>query len=355
MNKPEILAPAGTFEKLKLAFQYGADACYMGLKTMGMRMKIDDEGGDVLEEALKLKNKLGKKIYLTMNVHAHEYKLNFLDKEIERLTELHAKGLDPDGILASDVGVISILQQKTPWLEIHVSTQANTLNSAAIEYWAKQGITRVVLGREVSLRELKQIRKQLKKDGIDVEIEGFVHGAMCMAYSGRCLLSSFMASRCANEGMCAHSCRWKYKLHMEEEERPGQYIPIEEDENGTYIMSSKDMSMIEHLKDLIDAGLDSLKIEGRHKTEYYVAIASRAYREALDLTMEGKPPTPEILDLIESINTRGYFTGFWYGKPGAEGQNYEDRGNYNDNYCFAGIIRKVDGNKVTIEIRNRLD
>lgn len=355
MNKPEILAPAGTFEKLKLAFRYGADACYMGLKTMGMRMKIDDEGGDVLEEALKLKNKLGKKIYLTMNVHAHEYKLNFLDKELAKLKDLHKKGLDPDGILASDVGVIAILREKAPWLDVHISTQANTLNSAAIEYWAKQGITRVVLGREVSLRELQQIRKKLKEDGIDIEIEGFVHGAMCMAYSGRCLLSSFMAARCANEGMCAHSCRWKYKLHMEEEERPGQYIPIEEDENGTYIMSSKDMSMIENLKELVDAGLDSLKIEGRHKTEYYVAIVCRAYKEALDLAMEGKPVTPEILDLIESINTRGYFTGFWHGKPSAEGQNYKDRGNYNDNYCFGGIIRSVNGKESTMELRNRID
>ncbi len=375
MIKPELLAPAGDMEKLMTAFRYGADACYMGVKSMSMRVKIDDKEGDALEEALKLKNKLGKKIYLTMNIHAHENKLAFLDKELERLTELHKKGLDPDGILVSDAGVLSLIHEKCPWLPIHVSTQANTLNSAAIEFWVKQGAERVVLGREVSLRELQQIRNKLSKKGIDVEIEGFVHGAMCMAYSGRCLLSSFMASRCANEGMCAHSCRWNYKVYqtktrnsklktqnaeqyyLEEALRPGEYIPIEENQDGTSLMSSKDMCMIEHLKELVDAGLDSLKMEGRHKTVYYHAIATKAYRQALDLAMEGKPPTQEIMDLIESINTRGYFTGFWSGKPGAEGQRYKNRsaGDYNDNYCFAGIIRKVDRKTVTMEVRNRLN
>jgi putative protease len=378
MKKPEILAPAGDMEKLKTAFQYGADACYMGMPALSMRVRENEMTADDLETALRLKNELEKKVYLTMNIHAHENKLTFLGKELERLAELHKKGLDPDGILASDVGVIAVIKEKAPWLPIHISTQANTLNSSAIEFWAKQGVERVVLGREVSLRELKKIRETLDKKGVKMEIEGFVHGAMCMAYSGRCLLSNFMASRDANEGMCAHSCRWKYKLHnkhsdkspidfqstkstgspleyyLEEEKRPDQYIPIEEDKNGTYIMSSKDMCMIEHLKELTDAGLDSLKIEGRHKTLYYTATVSRAYREALDLAMEGKPPTPEILELIESINTRGYFTGFWYGKPGAEGQNYEDRSNYNNNFCFAGIIRKIDGKEVTMETRNQL-
>jgi putative protease len=354
-KKPEILAPAGDLEKLKTAFQYGADACYMGMPSLSMRVRENEMNKDDLEESLRLKNKLGKKIYLTMNIHAHESRLNFLEKEIERLSDLHKKKLDPDGILVSDVGILSVLKEKCPWIPIHISTQANILNSSAIEFWAKQGATRIVLGREVSLRELQKIRKVLKEKKVKIELESFVHGAMCIAYSGRCLLSSFMASRCANEGICAHSCRWKYKLHLEEEKRPGQFMPIEEDENGSYIMSSKDMCMIEHLKDLIDTGLDSYKIEGRHKTVYYTAIASRAYRQAMDLAMEGKPPTPEILDLIESINTRGYFTGFWYNKPGAEGQNYEDRGSYNDNYCFAGIIRKVDGNKVTMETRNRLE
>jgi len=357
MIKSEILAPAGDMAKMKIAFRYGADACYMGIKSMSMRVKIDDRGGDALEEALKLKNKLGKKIYLTMNVHAHEYKLSFLDKELERLAKLHKKGLDPDGILVSDIGVFSTIREKCPWLPIHISTQANTLNSAAIEFWAKQGVERVVLGREVSLRELQQIRKTLKKKGIQIELEGFVHGAMCMAYSGRCLLSSFMASRCANEGMCAHSCRWNYKVYLEEDLRPGELIPIEEDEHGTSIMSSRDMCMMEHLKELVDAGLDSLKIEGRHKTVYYHAIASRIYRQALDLAMKGKPPTPELMELVESINTRGYFTGFWYGKPGAEGQKYQDNreGDYNEKFCFAGIIRKVDGKTVTMEVRNRLN
>lgn len=357
MNKPEILAPAGDFEKLKTAFLYGADACYMGMPSISMRVKENKMTNTDLEEILKLKNKLGKKIYLTMNIHAHENKLSFVDDEIKRLTSLHEKNLDPDGIIVSDAGIFSIVKEACPWLSFHISTQANILNSAAINFWVKQGVDRIILGREVSLTELKEIRKTLKNKNIKVELEGFVHGAMCMAYSGRCLLSSFMTTtqRDANAGMCAHTCRWKYKVHLEEEKRPGEYIPITEDENGSYIMSSKDMSMIEHLKELADTGLDSMKLEGRHKTIYYVALATRAYRQALDLAIEGKPPTNEIIELIESIDTRGYFTGFWYGKPTADGQNYKNRRNYNDKFCFAGVITKTDEDTITMEVRNKLN
>ncbi len=318
-------------------------------------MKINDESGDVLEAALRLKNKLGKKIYLTMNIHAHETRLNFLDKELARLTELHEQGLDPDGILVSDAGLFQLIQKKCPWLELHVSTQANVLNSSAIAFWKKLGATRVVMGREVSARELEKIKANLKEQNIDVEIECFVHGAMCMAYSGRCLLSNFMAVRDANEGMCAHTCRWKYKMYLEEEERPGEFIPVEEDQDGTTMMSSKDMCMIEHLRDILPLELDSWKVEGRHKSIYYAAIVSKAYRQAIDLAMEEKPPTEELLELIESVNTRGYFTGFWYGKPGSEAQKYSDRqGDYNENFCFAGVIRNVTGDTMTVEVRNTL-
>ena len=367
----ELLAPAGNLEKLKTAFLYGADACYMGVRSMSMRVRENEIGSEALEEALRLKDELGKKLYLTMNIHAHESRLNFLAKEIDYLKQLHKKKLNPDGILVSDIGILAMLQKECPWLPIHISTQANTLNSEAIEFWAKQkGVTRVVLGREVSLRELQKIRTQLKKKKIDVELESFGHGAMCMAYSGRCLLSSFMSYRSANEGMCAHSCRWKYKVHevgpkaikhpdgkeyyLEEDLRPGEFIPIEENQDGTYIMSAKDMCMIEHLKDLIDVGLDSLKIEGRNKTVYYIALVTRAYRQALDLAAKNKPLTPEILELIDSIDTRGYHTGFWYGKPGAKGQKYEDRSDYNDNFCFAGVIRNVKNKTITMEVRNTL-
>jgi putative protease len=354
MIKPELLAPAGDIEKLKTAYRYGADACYMGVKALSMRVKIDDEGGDALEEALRIKKELGKKLYVTMNIHAHESRMNFLEKELKRLSELHKKGLDPDGILVSDAGMFATIQDKCPWIPLHVSTQANVLNSSAIEFWAKQGATRVVLGREVSLRELQKIRENLKKDKVDVEIEGFVHGAMCMAYSGRCLLSNFMSNRDANEGMCSHSCRWNYKVYLEEELRPGEFIPIEEDQEGTSLMSSKDMCMIEHLKELTDAGLDSMKIEGRHKTIYYLAIVTRAYREALDLAIEGKPVTPEIMDLINTVDTRGYFTGFWFGKPGAEGQKYGKKRNYNDDFAFAGVVRKIEDKQMFIEVKNTL-
>lgn len=355
MKKPEILAPAGDLEKLKTAYMYGADACYMGMKSVSMRVKGSTLDIDEIEEALKVSREQNKKLYLTMNIHAHENKMNFLEKEIERLKELRQKDLIPDGLLVSDPGIMMTVKEQCPWIDLHVSTQANTLNAASCEFWVKFGVTRIVFGREVSLREVKQIRKKLDEKGIDVELEAFVHGAMCMAYSGRCLLSNFMSNRDANEGMCAHSCRWNYKMYLEEDKRPGEFIPVYEDEEGTSIMSAKDMCMAEHMDDVIESGIDSAKIEGRHKTIFYAAIASRIYRQSVDLAAEGKKPTPELLDLIETINTRGYFTGFWYGKPGAEGQKYTgDRGDYNSKYCFAGVIRKVDGNVVKMEVKNTL-
>jgi putative protease len=359
MLRPEILAPAGDLEKLKTAFAYGADACYMGVKVMSMRVKENDMDRDDLEEALILKNKLGKKLYLTMNIYAHENKMNFLQREVEVMQELHKKGLDPDGVLIVDPGMLMTMKEKCPWIPLHLSTQANTLNAESVKFWASLGVERVVLARELTLREVKQIREKLDEEGIKVELESFVHGAMCMAYSGRCLLSNFMSNRDANEGMCSHVCRWDYKVKkteyvVEEGERPGEYFPIVEDENGTSLMSSKDMCMVEHLQELLTAGIESWKIEGRHKTIYYLAIVTRAYKEALELALQGKPVTPEIIDLIESINTRGYFTGFWYGKPGQEGQKYESRGQYNDNYCFAGVITKVEGETVEMEVRNTL-
>jgi putative protease len=356
MNKrPELLAPAGDLEKLETAFQYGADACYMGVPIMSMRARENKTASTDIEKALKISKKLGKKLYLTINIHMHENMLGFLKKELDFLKSLHKKKLDPDGILISDAGVFFAVKQACPWVNLHISTQANTLNSEAIEFWAAQGATRVVLGREVSLRELKEIRRNLKKRKINIEIEGFVHGSMCMAYSGRCLLSSFLAGRDANQGICAHCCRWKYKVYLEEEQRPGVYIPLEEDNSGAYLMSSKDMCMVEHLSDLMSAGLDSFKIEGRNKTTYYLALVTRAYRMALDLAQKGKPVTPSILDLVESINNRGYFTGFWYGKPGHEGQIYKDRPISNAKYCFAGLIKSFDGKKAVMEVRNRLD
>ncbi len=389
MKLPEVLAPAGDLEKLKTAYMYGADACYMGMKSVSMRVKGSTSDIDEIEEALRITREQGKKLYLTMNIHAHENKLNFLDKEIERLKMLKEKDLVPDGLLISDPGILMTVKEECPWVDIHMSTQANTLNSAACEFWAKLGVTRIVFGREVSLREVKLIRERLDERKIDVELEAFVHGAMCMAYSGRCLLSNFATSRDANEGMCAHNCRWNYKMfdkkeaavgskkeccktkvatstdndepdsglkvYLEEGKRQGEFIPVYEDEEGTSIMSAKDMCMAEHMDDVIDSGIDSSKIEGRHKTIFYAAITSRIYRQVTDLAAEGKKPTPELLDLVESINTRGYFTGFWYGKPGAEGQKYSgDRGDYSKKYCFAGVIREVNGQEVKMEVKNTL-
>jgi putative protease len=396
MKLPEVLAPAGDLEKLKTAYMYGADACYMGMKSVSMRVKGSTLDIDEIEEALRISRSLGKKLYLTMNIHAHENKMNFLEKEIERLKELKEKDLVPDGLLISDPGMMMEVQKACPWIDIHLSTQANTLNAASCEFWAKLGVTRVVFGREISLREVKQIRETLDKKGVKIELEAFVHGAMCMAYSGRCLLSNFMSNRDANEGMCSHSCRWNYKVYdkkgnangvnetdetqtqccktktavatdndeeegrlkvyLEEGKRKGEFIPVYEDEEGTSIMSAKDMCMAQHMEDIIDSGIDSAKIEGRHKTVFYAAIASRIYRQAADLAAEGKPLTDELKDLIETINTRGYFTGFWFGKPGAEGQKYGDgnKGDYAKNYCFAGVLRKAEGKTVYMEVKNTL-
>lgn len=356
MNKrPELLAPAGDLEKLETAFKYGADACYMGIKSMSMRARENKTASEDLEKALRMAKKLGKKLYLTINIHAHENMFELLKKDLAFLKSLHKKKLDPDGILISDAGIFSAIKKACPWVKLHISTQANTLNSEAIKFWAEQGATRVVLGREVSLRELKAIRASLKKDKINIELEGFVHGSMCMAYSGRCLLSSFLASRDANQGVCAHCCRWKYKVYLEEDERKGQFIPLEQDDHGSYLMSSKDMCMADHIKDLIDAGLDSFKIEGRNKTVYYLALVTRAYRNALDSAQKGKQLSSSSKELLESINNRGYFTGFWYGKPGHEGQMYLEKTARDTKSCFAGIIKKVDGKKVVMEVRNRLD
>ncbi len=354
-KRPELLAPAGDLEKLETAFQYGADACYMGVPVLSMRARENKTASKDLEKALRIAKKLGKKLYLTINIHAHENMFILLKKELDFLKSLHKKKLDPDGILVSDAGVFSALKKACPWIKLHISTQANTLNSEAIKFWAKQGASRVVLGREVSLRELTAIRRNLKKDKINIELEGFVHGSMCMAYSGRCLLSSFLASRDANQGVCAHCCRWKYRVYLEESERKGEFIPLEQDDHGSYLMSSKDMCMADHMKDLIDAGLDSFKIEGRNKTVYYLALVTRAYREALDLAQKGKPLSASAKELLESINNRGYFTGFWYGKPGAEGQMYKEKTARDAKFCFAGIIERINGKKAVMEVRNRLN
>lgn len=272
MNKLELLAPAGNLEKLKIAVIYGADAVYLGGENFGLRAGAKNFTLKQLAEGIKFAHDRGKKVYLTLNIIPHNEDLVGLPEYIAKL-----KGLDLDAIIISDPGVLKIVKNIIPEMEVHLSTQANTTNYVAVNFWYEQGVGRIILARELSLEEIKEI---IKKSPPDMKIETFVHGAMCISYSGRCLLSNYMVGRDANKGDCAQSCRWRY--YLMEETRPGEYFPVDEDEKGAYFFNSKDLCMIEHLPSLIEAGISVFKIEGRMKSSYYVATVVKAYRQLID-------------------------------------------------------------------------
>lgn len=306
-KKPELLAPAGNLQKLKIAFKYGADAVYFGGKDFSLRAAAQNFSFEDMKEGAELAHSLGKKMYCTVNIMPRSEEIDRLPEFFKKLEEANI-----DAVLVSDLGVFSVVKKHTS-LPIHISTQANTVNYAAVNMWGEMGAERVVLGRECSLEEIKTIRNNIPED---LELEVFVHGAMCMSYSGRCLLSSYMTGRDSNRGTCAQSCRWKYSLV--EEKRQGQYFPIEEDSRGTYIMNSKDLCMIDYMPELLNAGISSLKIEGRNKSEYYVAIVVNAYRKAIDLYYEDpenyKLPK-EVRDELYKVSHREYNTGFFFSEP----------------------------------------
>ncbi|MGL6184439.1 MAG: peptidase U32 family protein [Clostridium chrysemydis] len=306
-KKPELLAPAGNLQKLKIAFKYGADAVYFGGKDFSLRAAAQNFSFEDMKEGAELAHSLGKKMYCTVNIMPRSEEIDRLPEFFKKLEEANI-----DAVLVSDLGVFSVVKKHTN-LPIHISTQANTVNYAAVNMWGEMGAERVVLGRECSLEEIKTIRNNIPED---LELEVFVHGAMCMSYSGRCLLSSYMTGRDSNRGTCAQSCRWKYSLV--EEKRQGQYFPIEEDSRGTYIMNSKDLCMIDYMPELLNAGISSLKIEGRNKSEYYVAIVVNAYRKAIDLYYEApenyKLPK-EVRDELYKVSHREYNTGFFFSEP----------------------------------------
>lgn len=306
-KKPELLAPAGNLQKLKIAFKYGADAIYFGGKDFSLRAAAQNFSFEDMKEGAELAHSLGKKMYCTVNIMPRSEEIDRLPEFFKKLEEANI-----DAVLVSDLGVFSVVKKHTS-LPIHISTQANTVNYAAVNMWGEMGAERVVLGRECSLEEIKTIRNNIPED---LELEVFVHGAMCMSYSGRCLLSSYMTGRDSNRGTCAQSCRWKYSLV--EEKRQGQYFPIEEDSRGTYIMNSKDLCMIDYMPELLNAGISSLKIEGRNKSEYYVAIVVNAYRKAIDLYYEDpenyKLPK-EVRDELYKVSHREYNTGFFFSEP----------------------------------------
>ncbi len=332
-KKPELLSPAGNLEKLKYAVDYGADAVYCALDRFGMRASAGNLSPDELKEGLDYAHERNAKVYVTLNTMPRDTELGELREYAKIL-----KSITPDAFIISDPGVMDIVKNVIPDAEIHLSTQASTVNSAAINFWYKQGVKRVVLARELSLEEIKLIRKNIPADA---EIECFVHGAMCVSYSGRCLLSNYLASRDANGGACAQPCRWKY--HLREEKR-SENLYAEEDEKGTYVFSSRDMRMVEHINDLVDAGIDSFKIEGRMKSAYYTAAITNAYRIAIDDYFSGRDFDVRCLQETENVSHREYGTGYFYSSPETDA-NVVDANEYISDRPFLATVTEFDSEK----------
>ena len=348
-KKIELLAPCGDLEKLKIAVEYGADAVYFGGEMFGLRAAAGNLTVEEIREGVAYAHERGKRAYMTLNIFAHNEDIQGLSEYLPRLSPIPI-----DGFIVSDPGVIQLIRQFMPQAEIHLSTQANTTNYASASFWHQQGVKRIVLARELSLEEIRLLRE---KTPPALELEAVVHGAMCISYSGRCLLSNFMTHRDANRGACSHPCRWQY--HLVEQQRPGEYIPVEEDERGTYFFNSKDLCMIEHIPELAAAGVDSFKIEGRMKSIFYVAVTVGAYRKALDLYE--KDPShyefdPAFLEELKKASHRDFSTGFYFGGPGEEGQNYE-RGSYIKDYVFLGLVKSYDPSTgmALVEQRNKME
>ena len=347
MRLPELLIPASSLEVLKVAVTFGADAVYVGGEAFGLRAKAKNFSMEDMAEGIQFAHEHGVKVYVTANILAHN---RDLDAAREYFKELKAIG--PDALIISDPGMFMIAREVCPEIDIHISTQANNVNYMTFLFWQEQGAARVVTGRELSLEEIRQIRDHIPDS---LEIETFVHGAMCISYSGRCLLSNFFTGRDANQGACTHPCRWKYSVV--EETRPGEYMPVYENERGTYIFNSKDLCMIDHLPDLVEAGVDSLKIEGRMKTALYVATVARTYRKALDDLAQGREVyeknLPWYKQQITGCTYRRFTTGFFYGKPDDTAQIY-DSNTYEKDYVYLGITGKADENGVfDLEQKNK--
>lgn len=348
MRKPELLAPAGDLEKLKIAVLYGADAVYFGGETFSLRAGAGNFTYDEMKEGIEFAHAHGAKCHLTVNIFAHNEDIELFIEYLKKV-----KDLGIDAFIASDPGVIDMIQEFIPDAEIHLSTQANMTNYRTANFWYKRGLRRLVTARELTLDEIKELKANIPSD---MELETFIHGAMCISYSGRCLLSNFMIERDANRGACAHPCRWKYTLM--EEQRPGEYFPIEEDDRGTYILNSKDLCLIEHLPELIEAGISSFKIEGRMKSVFYVATIVSAYRKAIDAYFEN----PEEYEFKEEwmtelckVSHREFTTGFYFHKPTNNDQNYRTSA-YTRDYSFVGMIKDYDPETgyAIVEQRNKM-
>lgn len=348
MDKIELLAPAGDLEKLKIAVDYGADAVYFGGEMFGLRSGAKNFNEGEIKEGVEYAHARGKKVYMTVNIFAHNEDISELENYLQII-----KNIPIDAFIVSDPGILMMIRASIPEAEIHLSTQANMTNYKTAEFWRKQGVKRIVLARELTFKEIRELREKLPED---LELESFIQGAMCISYSGRCLLSNFMIERDANRGECAHPCRWKY--HLVEEQRPGEYFPVEEDERGTYILNSRDLCMIEHIPDLIGAGLNSLKIEGRMKSIFYVATVVGAYRRAIDAYCadpEGYVFNPEWLKELKKVSHREFTTGFYYNQPTNKDQNYQTSA-YTRDYTFVGLVKSYDPETgiAVVEQRNKM-
>lgn len=379
---PELLLPAGDLEKAYTAFRYGADAIYCGIPMFSLRTRENFFTDENLEEIIKYAHKNGKKVYVTTNSFPHQYTIPLYKKHFKFLEKIK-----PDGIIFADMGVLSLANEFAPSISKHLSVQTSTVNIPAIKAWKQLGVERIILAREMAIREVKEIAKQIP----EMELEYFVHGAVCMAYSGRCLLSNFTGGRDANRGVCNHTCRWNYQVYdeegrvmnvanhfqspckisnkkegkdksirdfekqnlIEEETRKGQLISVEEDFHGTHIMSSRDMCMIEHLEEIQQAGVCSLKVEGRNKTAYYCATIARAYRTALDYLAMGKPFDEKLWDEVQATANRGFFPGFLHGKPQSGSIQYEANRSVSQKE-FCGVVRNWKAGRVEIEVKNRI-
>ena len=350
-QKPELLVPAGNLEKLKAAFEFGADAVYMGLPSFSMRSRTNEFDEKSFLEGAEYVRKLGKKFYVTENIYPRNNKIEAFKKHLAYIRDQ----IKPDALILADPGILELVKEVYPEACLHLSVQANCLNYKAVEFWQKQGVERVILPRELMLSEIKEIHEKVPS----MELEYFVHGAICMAYSGRCLISNYMTGRDSNQGICAQSCRWKYNMYMKEELRPGEYMPVEEDEHGTYIMNSNDNCQIEYLRELHEAGVCSLKVEGRNKTVYYLGAVTKAYRKAVDAMVAGGEFDPALREELDKVSSRGYVPGFLKGFPGNNAINLESAKSKSD-YYFVGVVREVGGvngedDVYRVEVRNKIE
>ena len=347
MRKTELLIPAGSLEVLKTAVVYGADAVYIGGEAFSLRAKAKNFSNEDIREGIRFAHSRGVKVYITANILAHNADLAGAETYFQELG-----AMEPDALIISDPGIFDIVRRVLPQVDIHISTQANNTNYGTYQFWWRQGAKRVVSARELSLEEIRQIREHIPAE---MEIESFIHGAMCISYSGRCLLSNFLAGRDANQGSCSHPCRWNYAVV--EETRPGEYMPVYENERGTFIFNSKDLCMIEHVPEMIEAGIDSFKIEGRMKTALYVAAVARTYRKAIDDYQRDPAEYRKNLEWykeeIGKCTTREFTTGFYFGKPTEEAEIYRNS-TYIRNYTYLGTVEKTDeAGRCLLEQKNK--